>query len=184
MMAITLTITGEASRKIGLVLKEAKEEFGYSYIMRNGYAPHITLVSGIEGVGGKELEEVCVEAALRTSLITLKMNCISLFCRDNPFVYIRWGATKQLLDLKNELQASLRKKLGRGYKDEIWDSEEWIAKTSLAGYDTKYNIDIIDMMLMAKSLLGKDFCVEFKSISLIDYGTGKEQLLECYSFGS
>jgi len=130
------------------------------------------------------LAGICGETALKTKRFAVSINCVSLMCRDRPFLYVRWNVVEGLVDLRRELQGRLRDHESISYKDEVWDNEEWIAKTSLAGYDTEYCEAMLDMIIMAKNRLGSDLNTEFAALSLIKYGSGNEKLVDSFRFAS
>jgi hypothetical protein len=183
MMAITLTIEGSALDRINKFLECAKDKYGFRFIRDNCYAAHITLACGIQDNALNEAKKACRELAANNTAVLVKVNCISMMCHKSPLLYIRWGIDKELLTLRHCLQNVLRDRLGSKYEDSLWDNEEWLAKTSLIGLDTKYSRELLGIIALARMQLSSDLSSTITGLTLIKYGEGRELELETYPFG-
>lgn len=176
MFAIVLVLQHEAECALQNLLEEIERQFGYSFIRSNGCKPHITLVSSIEEQSLSQLKDICAAIASETKVTGLEMRCVSLMCHQHPLVYIRWSVTKDLLYLKERIQGVLREQTGQSYRDTIWDNEEWMAKTSLIGYDTDYSESLLDAIKLIRERLTEQLSTQAIGLALVRYDKHEEMV--------
>ena len=179
MIAITLTLGRSPSNKITKIQSTLNQKFGFSFISENGYSPHVTLITGIHDDAFPIAKQICQTVANKYfKKIVLEINCISMMCHAKPLVYVRWKINNELLGLKQNLQTLLRDMLFDDYQDGVYDNEEWIAKTSLIGFDTDYSDSLIQALEMIINAFDNDLNAPIDGLTLIRYGGQGEEFLE------
>lgn len=174
MYAITLTVNGRLCNRIEELQRQGKEIYGTSFIFESSYAPHITLVSGLNECAIKEVKDIVRETALTFKRFKVEVKDVSVFCLDKPLVHVRWFVSTEMERLRSYMVSRVIERCGDCYTKPVWDEREWMAKTSLFGYDTEYDETMLRLIGLAREAMARKYFIG-ERISLIEYGVGKEK---------
>ncbi len=175
--AVVIKLTGEILENSLLAWDILNKKFKVRYISSRSPFPHITLSAGQCHVLENVFKEV-KEAAAEYSPFEIHSNGLGVFVKKSPVIYIRWTHSKQLYNLFNFLENSFKKTWEKPEKN--FQSEYWLAKTTLAYSDVSYS----DLPFVLEFLRTIDFEKQMvaEGLSLVEYDKEGERELQTFYF--
>lgn len=177
--AVVIKLTGEMLENSLFAWDALIKKFKIGYISFRSPFPHITLSAGkchtLENVS-KKVREV----AIKFSTFDLHANGLGVFVRESPVIYIRWIHSTQLYNLFHLLENSFKKTWEN--PDKNFQSECWLAKTTLAYSDILYS-DLPRVLGFLRTIdFEKQMAVE--GLSLLEFDKEGERELQTFHFKS
>lgn len=133
LIAIVITFDNKTNIKLLNSWKILKKKFDIKFISSRSPKPHLTLKSGYI----KNISPL-VEKLKKKKIKKFKLNSqgLGIFANKNPLLYIRWVQSKKLIKLYNYIdKISSVNFINKSKNSEYF---QWVAKTSIAFKDFKY----------------------------------------------
>ena len=133
LIAIVITFDNKTNTKLFNSWKILKKKFNIKFISSRSPKPHLTLKSGyIKNISS------LIEKLKKKKIKKFKLNSqgLGIFANKDPLLYIRWEQSKKLMKLHNYIDnISSVNFINKSKNSEYF---KWVAKTSLAFKDFKY----------------------------------------------
>ena len=133
LIAIVITFDNKTNIKLFNSWKILKKKFNIKYISSRSPKPHLTLKSGnINNVSS------LIEKIKKKKIKKFKLNSqgLGIFANKDPLLYIRWEQSKKLMKVYNYIdKISSVNIINKSKNSEYF---QWVAKTSIAFKDFKY----------------------------------------------
>ncbi len=180
-LAFVIELNGDIESSARQAWLALDNELNIHYIANSTPCPHLTLAAEFMG-DIDAIAQIAQKLCQRVTPFTIESAGLGVFVAQSPVIYIRWTLTKELIQLQKRISTELTMASQTGIVNGYNSNLNWIAKSTLAFQDTKYE----DLPRMLELLRHFNFTQHMKitEISLYRYGDYLEENIGKFIFSS